>query len=142
MLSAMEGDRRFTNLSSQIALSGRSNFMNSLMLGPLIEDETNDGFTKKLLSNRRNELKAFAIAIRNENFLSFISTSQGESAFSDLIDLGVNSYGVSQKALATATGASPATVSRWAKGSSLPPIYARKAIAEAMAMMIEHDLDI
>ncbi len=109
---------------------------------PLSRDDCDFSFTEKLLETRRDEIRAFAIALKNEEFLSFISTPEGDESFGDLIELAIREYGVSQREVATATSATPSTVSRWMNGQSLPPRYARKSIVEAIAMIIDHNLDL
>jgi ribosome-binding protein aMBF1 (putative translation factor) len=124
---------------------GRSKYMDNLVKIASDESEEEGGiesFTKDLLSTRRDELKAFAIALRNEPFIAFVGTKDGNEAFSELIKLAVDAYGVSQSDLAKAIDASAGTVSRWIGGTSLPPGYARKSIVEALALLIEHDLDL
>jgi hypothetical protein len=109
---------------------------------PLAGGTYDVSFTEKLLETRRNELKAFSIALRDEGFLNFISTPEGDQSFCELIELAVREYGVSQREIATATDATPSTISRWISGQSAPPRYARKSIVEAIAMIIDHNLDL
>ena len=99
-------------------------------------------FTERLLETRRNEIKAFSIALRNEQFLNFVATPEGDDAFRDFLELAVREYGVSQKEIAAAISTSTATVSRWIGGSTSPPCYGRKSIVEAVAMIIDHNLDL
>jgi ribosome-binding protein aMBF1 (putative translation factor) len=113
-------------------------FVKSSLLG----DNCDRSFTEKLLETRRNEIKAFSIALRDEGFLNFISTPEGDHSFCEFIELAIREYGVSQREVATATNATPSTISRWMSGQSMPPRYARKSIVEAIAMIIDHNLDL
>ena len=102
---------------------------------------SDEGITEKLLANRRSEIRAFAIALRDETLREFISTEDGDETFSDLIALAVKEYGVSQKEIATAISTTPSTVSRWMNGHA-PALYARKSVVDAIAMIIDHNLDL
>lgn len=105
-------------------------------------DDCEASVTERLLKTRRNEIQAFAIALRDDAFLNFISTSEGSESFSDVVELAVKEYGVSQREVASSTDVSTATVSRWMNGQSLPPRYVRKNIVEAIGMIIDHNLDL
>ena len=100
------------------------------------------GFTKSLISTRRNELQAFANALKDENLHKFVASPSGDEAFSQVIALAVNDYGVSQKDLATAVGVNSTTVSRWSTGSSLPLPYGRGGILNVISTLLEHEIAI
>lgn len=114
----------------------------ALAYSPTLCDGSDVSFTEKLLKTRRNEIKAFSIALRDEHFLNFLSKPEGDEAFGDMIELAVKEYGVSQREIAAATDATTPTVSRWMNGVSTPPRYARKGVVEAIAMIIDHNLDL
>lgn len=99
-------------------------------------------FTERLLDTRRNEIKAFSIALRDKHFLDFISSADGDEAFSDVVELAVKEYGVSQKEIALSANTTPSTVSRWMNKGACPPRFTRKSIVEAIGMIIDHNLDI
>lgn len=106
------------------------------------EAQVSDSFTAELLANRRREILAFAEALRNENLIQHASSSNGDETFSSLIQLAVAGYGVSQRQLAQAVDVNIATVSRWVAGISCPPRLSRPSIMGAVAMILEHDLDV
>ena len=111
-------------------------------LASTLSVESDVSFTQKLLETRRNEIKAFSIALRNEQFLDFISSPEGDETFRDFLELAVQEYGVSQKEVAISIGVSTATVSRWIGGNTSPPGYGRRSIVEAIGLIIDHNLDL
>lgn len=115
---------------------------NNLAARPTIWNDCDIGFTEKLLETRRSEVKAFAIALRDKQFLDYIATEDGDETFSDLIQLAVKEYGVSQREIALATNSTASTVSRWMSGNAAPARYTRKSIVEAIGMIIDHNLDL
>lgn len=111
-------------------------------LAPTLCVDSDVSFTEKLLETRRNEIKAFSIALRDEHFLKFLSSTEGDEAFGEVVELAVKEYGVSQKEIATATNSTPSTVSRWMNKGNSPPRFTRNSIVEAIAMIIDHNLDL
>lgn len=103
-------------------------------------DENIVKISQKLNNNRRDEIKAFSIALQDEGLKKLISNDNGNQAFSQLLNLSINEYGVSQKELALAIDVNPTTVGRWCNGSSLPPLYGRVSIINAIVMVINHAL--
>lgn len=95
-----------------------------------------------LIANRRDEIRAFADALKNSELIKFVSSKDGDETFTDLISLAVNDYGVSRKELAESVEANVATVGGWCSGRSVPAPYARKPVLDAISSIIEHDLAI
>lgn len=85
-------------------------------------------FAHNLLEIRQSHEKDIAVALKDYD-------PADKESFSEVINC-VERLGVSRKQIAEHLNATQATVSRWASGKTVPPLYSRDVIARRLSELI------
>jgi hypothetical protein len=87
---------------------------------------------------RFGQLKAFLRQLNDPEVQD--EAKRDDHLFASIIDLATDEYGVRQTSIADAIGISGAAVGRWAKGTNLPAPYVRASVIQALAAIIQEDV--